>query len=168
MTVRPNHQTQRLEPVHEFRKCLRQGVGINGIKIYDKLAQLLRVETTLNAPEVFKVYRKDPAQSPHPKHKKTALKLPCPSPPRPAAASASKPPLTAQSHIYPLRPASPQQARRTSAAVSRKLRLLRAHGLIKKIPGSHRYLLTVEGRKLITLLMAARKADIEQLTAFAA
>ena len=44
--------------------CLRHGVGINGIKIYDKLAQLLRVETTLNAPEVFKVYRKDPAQPP--------------------------------------------------------------------------------------------------------
>jgi hypothetical protein len=39
--------------------------------------------------------------------------------------------------------------------------------LIKKIPGSHRYLLTVEGRKLITLLLAARKADIEQLAAFA-
>ena len=58
-------------------------------------------------------------------------------------------------------------ALKRSAAVSRKLRLLRAHGLIKKIPGSHRYLLTVEGRKLITLLMAARKADIEQLAAFA-
>jgi DNA-binding MarR family transcriptional regulator len=70
--------------------------------------------------------------------------------------------------IYPSRSPSPQQARRRSAAVSRKLRLLRAHGLIKKIPGSHRYLLTVEGRKLITLLMAARKADIDQLTAFAA
>ncbi len=254
--------------------CLRHGVGINGIKIYDKLAQLLRVETTLNAPEVFKVYRKDPAQPP-PDDQKTTVKLPRPGSPRPADASTNKPPLTPQSFIranscvappndqpprrwqrlrrsvtdmprraevsraanrrylealastrgtqplghavhqlcqpvqkdgyrfralnplnqadatvleivsrgewtingfrnadlrkpiYLSGSASPQQVRRRSAAVSRKLRLLRAHGLIKKIPGSHRYLLTVEGRKLITLLMAARKADIEHLTAFA-
>src|SRR5207253_769086 len=61
--------------------CLRHGVGINGIKIYDKFAQLLRVETTLNAPEVFKVYRRDPASGPLkrlplPGNSKAALKLP--------------------------------------------------------------------------------------------
>jgi hypothetical protein len=37
-------------------------------------------------------------------------------------------------------PNSPKEARRRSAWVSRQLRLLRAHGLIKKINGSHRYL----------------------------
>jgi hypothetical protein len=63
---------------------------------------------------------------------------------------------------------SMEQARRHSATFSRKLRLPRAHGLTKKTQDSHRDLLTVEGRKLITLLMAARKAAIEQLTAFAA
>lgn len=71
-------------------------------------------------------------------------------------------------HLYPVGTRSAEVARRRTAAVSRKLRLLRAHGLIKKVPGSHRYLVTTRGRKLITLLMAARKADVTQLTAFAA
>ncbi len=70
--------------------------------------------------------------------------------------------------LYSSRARSPQQARQRSAAVSRKLRLLRAHGLIRKVPGSHRYLLTRRGRQLITLLIAARKADVEHLAAFAA
>jgi hypothetical protein len=70
--------------------------------------------------------------------------------------------------LCPLPSRSEQQARRRSGAVSRKIRLLRGHGLIRKIKGSHRYFLTEDGRKLITLVMAARKADVQQLTAFAA
>jgi len=241
--------------------CLRHGVGINGIKIYDKFAQLLRVETTLNAPEVFKVYRKDPAQAPLkrlrlPGKNKAPLSLPHQSvtscvapqaanpPPRrwqrlrrsvtdmPRRAEVSRAanvrylealastrataPLGAavknlcrplqkdgyrfrglnplsepdaalleiisrgewtingfrnkdiRKYLYPPPSRSPVQTRRRSAAVSRKLRLLRAHGLIRKIKGSHRYLLTQNGRQLITLLLTARKADVQQLTALAA
>lgn len=262
--------------------CLRHGVGINGIKIYDKFAQVLRVETTLNAPEVFKVYRKDPASAPvklPPRltTRKSVSNAPDKSSTRPVSSSSGKPPslgpqaviktnscvapqsdqpprrwqrlrrtvtdmprraevsraancryleaLASTRGIEPLGPAvtklcqpvrkdgyrfrglnplsqpdatlleivsrgewtingfrnadlrkqlyssatrSPEQARQRSGAVSRKLRLLRAHGLIRKVPGSHRYLLTVEGRRLITLLLAARKADVQQLTAFAA
>jgi hypothetical protein len=40
-----------------------------------------------------------------------------------------------------------QEGRRRSASVSRKLRLLRAHGLIRKIPRTHRYHVTTSGRK---------------------
>ncbi|MBM4294521.1 MAG: hypothetical protein FJ126_06395 [Deltaproteobacteria bacterium] len=40
--------------------------------------------------------------------------------------------------------------RRQSSAVTRKLRLLRAHGLIKKVPITHRHLLTTKGSKTIT------------------
>jgi hypothetical protein len=76
--------------------CLRHGVGINGIKLDDKLAQLLRIETTLNAPEVFKVYRKDPAQAPQPDIKQTAVKRARPRSPRPPAAATNPPPLTPQ------------------------------------------------------------------------
>jgi hypothetical protein len=240
--------------------CLRHRVGINGIKIYDKFAQLLRVETTLNAPEVFKVYRQEPAHGPLkrlrlPGKKKAPLKLPrkslttCVAPqvanparrwqrlrrsvtdlPRRAevsraanrrylealASTRTTQPLGAavqnlcrpalkdgyrfrglnpfnpsdarlleilsrgewtinglrnadlRKHLHCLPAPSAQQARRRSAAVSRKLRLLRAHGLIRKIPGSHRYLLTQPGRRLITLLLAARNADVQQLTALAA
>jgi hypothetical protein len=57
---------------------------------------------------------------------------------------------------------------RDSAAISRKLALLRAHGLLKKIPRSHRYHLTPNGRRIITALLAACHADVEQLTKIAA
>jgi hypothetical protein len=240
--------------------CLRHGVGINGIKIYDKFAQLLRVETTLNAPEVFKVYRKDPTQGPLkrlllPSKKKAPLKLPhksltsCVAPPvtksprrwqrlrrsvtdMPRRAEVSRAannrylealastqgtePLGAvvkklcrpvqkdgyrfrainplsqpdaglleilsrgewtingfrnadlRKYLYPLPSRSPALARRRTSAVSRKLRLLRAHRLIRKVTGSHRYFLTEDGRKLITLVLTAKKADVQQLLALAA
>ena len=48
-------------------------------------------------------------------------------------------------------------------AVTRKLRLLRAHGLIKKVPKTHRWVLTDRGTETITTLLAARSADAQQL-----
>jgi hypothetical protein len=63
---------------------------------------------------------------------------------------------------------TPEQERKRSAAVSRKLALLRAHGLIKKVTGTHRWLLTEKGRRLVTALLAARQADVDQLTKLAA
>ena len=56
------------------------------------------------------------------------------------------------------------EARRRSGAVSRKLRLLRAHGLIKIVPHTYRYLLTAFGRQVITAIFAARQATIAQLS----
>lgn len=64
--------------------------------------------------------------------------------------------------------ASTTERRRRMAAVSRKLSLLRAHGLIKKVHATHRYLLTTKGQRIITALLAARQADTEQLTKLAA
>jgi hypothetical protein len=61
-----------------------------------------------------------------------------------------------------------KEARRRAAAVTRQLRLLRAHGLLRKVSGTHRYVVTEGGRKIITALLAARQADVEQLTALAA
>jgi hypothetical protein len=60
------------------------------------------------------------------------------------------------------------EERRRAAAVTRQLRLLRAHGLLRKVSGTHRYVVTADGRKIITALLAARQADVEQLTALAA
>jgi len=54
-----------------------------------------------------------------------------------------------------------RQARR----ITRKLSMLRAHGLIKKIPRTHRYTLTAEGTKAITVLTAVHKKPISELTA---
>jgi hypothetical protein len=61
-----------------------------------------------------------------------------------------------------------REIRRRSAAVTRQFALLRAHGLLRKMPRSHRYLLPAKGRRIITALLAACYADVEQLTKIAA
>ena len=45
--------------------------------------------------------------------------------------------------------------RRQAGAVTRQLRLLRAHGLLRKVSGTLRYVVTEGGRKIITALLAA-------------
>ena len=57
------------------------------------------------------------------------------------------------------------ERRRQSGRVSRKLAMLRGHGLIKKIPRTHRYLLTETGVTAITSILSARQASISQLVA---
>ena len=67
------------------------------------------------------------------------------------------------------RPASsPAESRRRSARVSRQLRLLRAHGILRKIQGTHRYQVTARGRVLLTAVITAMNATAKQLTALAA
>jgi hypothetical protein len=65
-------------------------------------------------------------------------------------------------------PETPAEARRRSAWASRKLRLLRAHGLIYKITGTHRYQLTTAGRAATTAILTALRSTIRQLTTPAA
>ena len=55
------------------------------------------------------------------------------------------------------------QRRRRSGQVTRKLRMLRAHGLIQKVARTHRYLVTEKGRQVIAALVAAREADNNKL-----
>ena len=57
-----------------------------------------------------------------------------------------------------------QQRRRHSAWISRKLRLLRAHALITKIVGTHRYQLTSSGRRIIVAILSALRSTVAQLT----
>ena len=66
--------------------------------------------------------------------------------------------------LYPGPPRDKKAARRRSASVGRKLRLLRAHGLIRKLPHTHRYLVTESGRAVLTALVAAQHADTQKLT----
>jgi hypothetical protein len=65
-------------------------------------------------------------------------------------------------------PLCPKTRRRQAAAITRKLRLLRAHGLIRKVSHTHRYLVTPQGRRIITALLSALNANVEQLTKMAA
>jgi hypothetical protein len=63
---------------------------------------------------------------------------------------------------------SPKERRRRSGAAGRYLRLLRAHRLIRKIPGRRRYVVTAHGREILTAILSARQADVAKLTALAA
>jgi hypothetical protein len=58
----------------------------------------------------------------------------------------------------------PKEQKRRSGQITRKMQLLRGHGLIQKVPCTHRYLLTDKGRQLIGILHATREADINKLT----
>ena len=58
----------------------------------------------------------------------------------------------------------PAQRRRQSTQITRKLKLLRMHGLIAKVPKTHRYTLTKQGQTTITTLLAARDASTKQLS----
>jgi hypothetical protein len=64
--------------------------------------------------------------------------------------------------------ADPDLRRRQAARVTRKLALLRAHHLIRKVGGTHRYQLTEKGRAIVTALNAARNASVEAITRLAA
>jgi hypothetical protein len=71
-------------------------------------------------------------------------------------------------HLLCAEPASSARQRQHAAAVTRKLTMLRAHRLIRKVPGTHRYLLTAQGRTIVTALITARNANADSLTKLAA
>jgi hypothetical protein len=207
---------------------IKHFVNGNSIKLYDKQGSVLRVETTINHPEEFKVWR---AKENDPEQKKgwRMLRRAIADLPRRAQVSHAanerylnalavvdeKTPLSkeAQSVCQSVRKegqnyralnpwadkdavilqavnrgefvingfrnrdlqpllfcsrATEQEKQRRAGIVTRKIRLLRGHGLIRKVSGTHRYVVTEKGRRIITALMSARQANIEQLTALAA
>lgn len=64
--------------------------------------------------------------------------------------------------------ASLKEKRRRSAWVSRRLRLLRAHHLIQKVPHENRYHLTEFGRTATTAILGARQTTLSHLNSKAA
>ncbi len=70
--------------------------------------------------------------------------------------------------LFPAPPTTHQEACRRSAAVSRKLRLLRAHGIIQKLPHTHRYQVTDHGRLILNAVLSAQRTTSQQLTTLAA
>lgn len=65
--------------------------------------------------------------------------------------------------LFPTPTADATEIRRQSAVVTRKLILLRAHGLIRKIAKTHRYQVTDNGRTKITAFLTARQANTAEL-----
>ncbi|HEY6372358.1 MAG TPA: hypothetical protein VIX37_17410 [Candidatus Sulfotelmatobacter sp.] len=68
-----------------------------------------------------------------------------------------------QGLLFTQAPNSGAEKRRRSARVSRQIRLLRAHGLIRKVAHENRYHVTKSGRQIITAVLAARQATVSQL-----
>jgi hypothetical protein len=60
-------------------------------------------------------------------------------------------------------PLSPPQKRRASARMGHRLRLLRGHHLVRKIPHTHRYQLTPSGRQIITAILQAQDLSLAKL-----
>jgi hypothetical protein len=199
--------------------------GTNSLKVYDKAAQAFRIETTINQPEGFKVYRTkegDDAAAPkawrpmrkgvadldrraevsHAANSRLAESLATVAQPEPLG-ELLKPlgrpvyqagrrraralnPLTGKDgellcvlgrgefllkgfRNADLRvalygeAADGDQRRREAARVTRLLALLRAHGLIVRVTGTHRCHLSAAGRRVVTCLLTAQACDARRL-----
>jgi hypothetical protein len=208
---------------------LKHSLGQNSLKAYDKLytadAGLLRLESTINRPEMFPVYRPkqgDPQGEPDWRtmrrgvadlYRRKEVSQKCLNRYADALASVDdtttlqeltqrlerrvlwngksvralhpfapedRALLEAANHgeftlhglrnrdlqklLYGAPAASHQEARRRSSVISRKLRMLRAHGLIQKLPHTHRYQVTEQGRLILNGILMAANATLSQLT----
>jgi hypothetical protein len=68
-----------------------------------------------------------------------------------------------QKLLHTTEPESQADRRRRSSAISRKLRLLRAHGIIQKVPRTHRYHVTDAGRTILVAVLTAARTSLNQL-----
>jgi hypothetical protein len=68
-----------------------------------------------------------------------------------------------QKALYASEAKSPMDRRRRSSAISRKLRMLRAHGLIQKVPRTHRYHVTERGRTILVTVLTVARTSLRQL-----
>lgn len=64
--------------------------------------------------------------------------------------------------------AGKDQQKKYSGRTTRRIKLLRVHGLIRKVPRANRYVLTEKGQKFSCSLMTASALDIKALTEMAA
>ncbi len=199
--------------------------GTNSLKVYDKAACAFRIETTINRPEGFQVYRTkegEPADAPkqwramrkgvadldrraevsHQANSRLAESLATVAEPRPLGellrplgrpvvrdgrrVARALNPLTGRDGellrtlgqgeflVKGFRNADVRTAlfgatgdadrrRREAARVTRLLAMVRAHGLIVKVTGAHRYHLSASGKRIVTALMAAHASDVTRL-----
>ena len=204
---------------------LKHWVNSNSVKIYDKQGSVLRVETTVNNPRVFKVWRRSEAgtkddfrwrplrkgvadlhrlakvsQSSNARYLEALAAVDTSTPLGELIRPVTRPVTFKGRRVRGLRPWSDEdlalfkavgrgefalngfrnrdlqphlftapakddaEHRRHSAKISRLLRLLRAHQLIRKIAHTHRYQITQKGRDLMTPLLVAQVLTPLQLS----
>jgi hypothetical protein len=69
--------------------------------------------------------------------------------------------------LYPRPTRDARQRRRRCGRVTRLIRILRGHGLLHKVPRTHRYQVPAEARSRIQAVLAARDANPDKLTSTA-
>ena len=208
---------------------IKHAVERNSIKLYDKQGSVLRVETTINDPSDFKVFRPaeggpqeelrwrpmrkgvadlfrrtQVSQAANARYLEAMAEVDTSEPIGELVRTVCKPTLLdgkrvralklwneddlalfaavtrgeyvvngfrnrdIVAQLYPRPFASTIERRRASARVTRLFRLLRAHHLIAKVQGTHRYHVTSRGRSIIAAIVAARTLTTRQLNAAAA
>jgi hypothetical protein len=206
--------------------CVKHWVEENSIKMYDKQGSVLRIETTINNPRRFKVYRWGTRQGKRCQAwlplRKAIIDLPwlvqiCQAANqrylealadvevtqtvREVLDPVSRPierqgrkyrglrPITAEEAalfaclldgkyrlqgfrnadvrriLCPHTPTDPQQRRAACGKTSRYLRLLRAHGLIRKVPRTQCYRVTQRGTQIMTASLKLRQTPVAALAA---
>jgi DNA-binding PadR family transcriptional regulator len=70
-----------------------------------------------------------------------------------------------RNRLAPRAASEPQERRRTSGRITRLLRLLRAHGLIRKVSGTRYYRVTPRDQRIMSAALTLRAADVTQLAA---
>ena len=70
--------------------------------------------------------------------------------------------------LFPKTSDDPLETRRLSGRVTRLIRILRAHRLVKKVPKTFRYRLTKRGQQLCSALLTANSLSLDKLHAAAA
>jgi len=68
-----------------------------------------------------------------------------------------------QAILYSQPADSPQEQRRRSAAVSRKIRMLRAHGILHKVSHTHRYQVASGARTMIVAILTSAQTSLQQI-----
>jgi len=70
-----------------------------------------------------------------------------------------------QALLYDKPAESEVEKRRRSAAVSRKIRMLRAHGILHKVPKTHRYQIPADARTMLVAILTTAKTSLQQINA---
>lgn len=205
---------------------VKHRVDANSIKMYDKQGSVLRVETTINDPHPFKVFRTkegDPdgerdwralrkgiadihrravvSQAANTRYLDALTPADCSMSLGRLVDRVTRPVTRQGQRTRALRPWSPddhrllkavhrgeyklagfrnrdlqadlfdgpadtpEEKKRRSAQVTRRIRMLRAQGLVKKVPRTHRYHLTAKGIEVVTAVLTAHDLTLKQVEA---
>ena len=71
-------------------------------------------------------------------------------------------------HLYGEKLRNPEDRRRAASRATRKLRMLRAHRIIRKVPRTHRYVVTARGREAVSAALKLQVISLSQLNNIAA